>query len=75
MKEQLKQYGWECSISGSWWLLPDYMYLSKLSRWYTRKDKLCLNFFKKEKGEKVIWEHMGKIMNGYLQESKWEREM
>lgn len=31
--------------------------------------------FKKRGRQKVIWEHMEKVMNGDLQESKWEREM
>ena len=30
---------------------------------------------KKREREKVIWEHMEKVMNGDLQESKWEHEM
>lgn len=34
---------------------------------------LCFVLF--FKGEKVIWEHMRKIMNGDLQESSWECKM
>lgn len=47
------------------WLLHDHRDLLKLSR--PRKGKLCLNFFKR--GEKVIWECMGKVTNGDLQKA------
>lgn len=47
------------------WLLHDHRHLLKLSR--PRKGKLCLNFFKR--GEKVIWECMGKVTNGDLQKA------
>ena len=61
------------SIFGSWWLLPDYMHLSKLSN--GTLEMINYAFLKKREREKVIWEHMEKVMNGDLQESKWEREM
>lgn len=39
-------------------LLLDYMHLSRLSRWYTRKKIISIFF----KGKKVIWKHIQKIM-------------
>lgn len=62
------------SIFGSWWLLSDYIHLSKLSN--GTLEMINYAFFKKKKErEKVIWEHMEKVMNGDLKESKREREM
>lgn len=61
------------SIFGSWWLLSDYMHLSKLFQWYIRDDEL-LHSYKKKKRESNVETH-GKSHEWRSERKQAEREM